>query len=202
MFLRIVTLLITRDIEHDGLISVIPSTYYIGRMYDNKSCKFLIKVDTDKDDNPVVNFERLFIRFISGNVDLGSAEIFKSEESQEYEYELSAEYTQKDLLNIQLILNQDDGIEIRTNIVKFKLSNSLPKDIEFYNALSYLNRLIFDKLIKLEVNREDKELIILDDLDNELCSIDIGYMLGGDEIEDTSTWIGYKDCTRRTHCQW
>lgn len=177
--MRIVKLLIVKDEEHDNLISVIPSSYFICRMYDNKSVKFQIEISTDEDSNPIIEFEKVYLRFISGNVDVGKVLVTKVDNI--YEFELSSEYTQNSLLNLQVIFEESSGVKIRTNIIKFKLSNSLPLDSEYYQNLSYFNRLVHDKLVVLSYDSNSKELFVFDDLGNKLCSFDIGYMTGGDE---------------------
>lgn len=175
------------DKRHADLLGVVPSTYYLGRMYDNNSARFTIvspdnSVDLDDCD--------IFLRFISGNVDIGKALVMPiidvdenglSDDNIEvissYSYLIGMMYTKKSKLQVQVILDFSDGSEMRSNIVTFNLGNSLPEDKEFYQNLSYLDRLVCNKSIKLFVDEDDRELIILDDLETELCRIDIDSML-------------------------
>lgn len=181
---REVKLLIVKDSSHDNMLGLIPSTYDLCHMYDDSSVQF--KLISQEDGEINLDEYKIFIRFISGNIDLGRA-LIEKDESEGYTYPVSRCYTIKDKLSIQIILVDSNEFEIRSNIVDFKLFNSLPADKRFYQDLSYLNRLVCDRMIRLVVNHEDKELMILDDLGNELCSIDIEYMLGGDnEYENKS----------------
>lgn len=170
------------DKHHNNSLGLIPSTYDLGRMYDNKSNRFNI---TSEDEIDLSEY-MVFIRFISGNVDLGKVIVFPTEIESDDEsencitkwiYDIPMMYTMKDKLQVQLILDSSDGSEIRSNIVTFKLGNSLPQDKEFYQNLSYLNRLVCDNQIRLMVDDDKRELILLDDMEFELCRVDMDHML-------------------------
>lgn len=184
MLKSIVELRLVIDTNHNNCLGLIPSTYDLGRMYDNNSNQFKITVkNTDKIN--LIDYD-VYIRFISGNVDLGKALVVPTEiESDnndedsvtEWIYDIPLMYTTHDRLQVQIILNSRDNNEVRSNIVRFKLGNSLPQDKELYQNLSYLNRLVCDNVIHLKVDEDNRELVLLDDIENELCRIDIDNML-------------------------
>lgn len=170
--MRTVELEVCPDELHGDIISVIPSTYDLCRMYDDKSVRF--KIYSGKDDEEVSYYDlsefTIYIRFISGNLDLGEVKVSPDSSGNCY-YELPLLYTLTSKLEIQLIFVDSSDTKSRSNIVKFNLYNSLPPDKEYVQNVSYLNRLIMLGRLKLAVS--DNNLLIKDDLDVTKLTIDI-----------------------------
>ena len=184
--MRTVELLIVKDKSHSDIFGVIPSTYDLCRMYDDGSARF--KIISSEDIN--LDDYEVYIRFIANNLDLGRVvvkPIIGPDYESEYVYRISKLYTQKSVLDVQIILVDSTGNESRTNVVRFKLYNSLPKDKPFYQNLSFLDRLVCDKNLVLELDYEDQVLILYDDLGNKLCELDVEPMVG---IMDSPTGDG------------
>lgn len=173
MLISEVELRLVLDNSHNDSLGVIQSTYYLGRMYDHNSNKF--SITSDEIDLSQYDVQ---LRFISGNHDLGRVLIYPiiTDDGNKWIYEIPILYTMKDKLQIQVILSTDTS-EVRSNIVTFKLGNSLPQDQEFYQNLSYLNRLVCDNKVNLKIDNDTRELILLNDINKELCRIDIDSML-------------------------
>lgn len=203
--MRTVVLNIIRDIRNNFILSAVPSTKCICRMYDNNSCQFVLKFSPH-----IINEDtKVYLRFISGYKDCG--EVLVEPDNYRYHYSISQLYTTKSQLDVQVILRTEDS-ESRTNIINFKLGNSLPKPSNFDQNLSLLNRLVLDHVINLKIDRDTDELIIMDDLGNELCGIDLDPSMipylnphdrhGGENCEIESCRVEREDCEIRDSSNW
>jgi hypothetical protein len=175
---RTILLQLVLDDKHDKMVGVIPSSYDLCRMYDDGAVQLKV---VSKDGRLQLRDYRVYLKFVSGHVDLG--EVLIEPDGPDYTYIINQYYTTNNLLEVLVELRevQTDTYLCHTNSVQFKLSKSYPPTSVFNQNLSYLNRLVHDGRIVLEEDKEEQELVIFDDMENELCRIDISDYIGGDE---------------------
>lgn len=163
MNIRVVQIELNTDTRNDGVLGAVPSSYILGHMYENNCTELQLIVPDDID----LASNSIKLVFSSGYVELGSVTL-----GDDLRYSISEYYTQNSLLSIQvMVTDKNTGvIRSRTNIINFKLGASIKPVSEYAQNLSYLNLLVSNKEIILEL--DDTDLVLYDNLKNEICRLD------------------------------